>query len=325
MITIIVLIIIYSINSSRFSCDSEEDYSKCQTHDVGIADFSCFKIRNKEVDPEDSELCSAFPEKAEDQKFFWRVHRGMLKEMYSSSIIYDPKMITTGEKDFFQKGEEVTLKSVSLSSEDLKKIKNHKTCSYQLFGRYYDNIKKYPSGYPSITDKTLCFNAETFSDLDDLVNCGFAKISYTIDGKIYNIDSCLYSIDDNMSDSMKEYYHKYYEGLFDEDEGLIYLLAEFGEETEDSEDYDFDLDIDYKKKQDKKRRLEEGSIKKYEITIEDKYGKITKVSSDSGKTEVIEKGNKPKSSSSRPIYQGNNTTNLKINIILLLFFIFLNL
>ena len=83
----------------------ETDISECQNHDVGITEYSCFKVKNQFEKGEDNEVCTPFPEKEDDQKIFWKLTRGITKEIQSSSMEGAQINVLTGEKDFYKKGE----------------------------------------------------------------------------------------------------------------------------------------------------------------------------------------------------------------------------
>jgi len=320
---IIVLTLIYSIYCNLSSCMEETDMSECQNHDVGITDYSCFKIKNqveKDEDDKDNEVCTPFPEKEDDQKIFWKLTRGITKELQSSGMVGTQINVLTGEKDFYKKGEEITLKTASLSKDDEKIIKNKNSCSYQLFGRYSNNIKKYPSGYPNVNDPNLCYNAGKFSDLNGLTNCGYGNFTYTIDNKEFTINSCFLTMDNNMPENMQKYYKAlYYDTLVGED-GILEAIVEFGNAYSEFSDLtipnlsDLNIDLDFKQKKSKKRKLTDGIIENYKLTVKDKYGKIMSISSDSEDIQVVEKG-----SETEVIDLLDNSNNIKLNIILSLF------
>ena len=113
----------------------------------------------KDGDDKDNEVWTPFPEKEDDQKIFWKLTRGIARELQSSDMVRTQINVLTGEKDFYKKGEEIT---ASLSKDDEKIIKNKNSCSYQLFGRYFNNIKKYPSGYPNINVQIYVITLRNF-------------------------------------------------------------------------------------------------------------------------------------------------------------------
>ena len=74
------------------------------------------------------------------------------------------------------------------------------------------------------------------------------------------------------------------------------------------------IDLDFKQKKSKKRKLTDGIIENYKLTVKDKYGKIMSISPDSEDIQVVEKG-----SETEEIDLLDNSNNIKLNIILSLF------
>ena len=55
-------------------------------------------------------------------------------------------------------------------------------------------------------DKNICFNADQFSDLKGLVNCGYATIKVKYSNKLYAFNNCFTILDDNI-DFFRPYAH----------------------------------------------------------------------------------------------------------------------
>ena len=162
---IIALFCICYVCCNITSCVKEKDTSKCETHEIEISDYSCFKSKSV-YNLEDPYYCIPYPEKAEEQKLMWRLTNGLSKESLSSTNINNLDItLTIPEKSFYKKGEVVTLKNITPTVEENKIINNNNTCTYQFFGRYSNNLKKYPDGFPNITDPNICFNVDSFNDL----------------------------------------------------------------------------------------------------------------------------------------------------------------
>lgn len=177
---LIVLLCIYYVCCNMTSCMSEKDTSKCGTHKIEISDYSCFKLKNVYGTP--------YPDKAEEQKSFWKLTNGILKE-YSTNACYN---FSIPEKSFYKKGEVVTLKNATCTEEDKKILNNKNTCFYQLLGKYSDNITLLREGYKNVTDPNICFNIDIFNDLKGILNCGLANISYIINNKTKKINTCFF-------------------------------------------------------------------------------------------------------------------------------------
>ena len=307
---IILCILFYSIYCSYSSCLGETTgFSQCKNHDIEFNGFSCYKcdypiIDDEEDEVEDNMYCIPFPDKSETQKKYKKFILGYYKEL-GSSIEEMKKEITAisiFKKEKYSKDETITFEIEKLSNEDKKILKGNKTCSYLLKGRYLDNIKKYPSGYPNIVDKNICHNAEQFSDLKGLVNCGYAQIKYYIWDKPYNYSTCYYIPDNNFPEELKVLWRLLYfqvEELFD--------ILEWGDD-----EYEKNIGNKGNKifKKSNKRNLQENSGEEYEIIVEDKFGKIIKYSSNSTEMIVLEKGDENATSFSK-----TNSIYLKINML----------
>ena len=315
---IIFSILFYSIYCSYETCIEETtSSSQCKNHDIEFNGFSCYKLKVDIIDADDGDdglYCYPFPDKSETQKKYRKFIFGYSKELASSreEIKKDFMAIQGAEifkEETYSKDDTITFKLEKFSNEDKKIINGNKTCSYLMSGRYVDNIKKYPSGYPNIKDKNICQNAEQFSDLKGLANCGLATINYTtLDFEIKNFSTC-YFIPDNKFPKELEFLWRY---LYFPEDNLWEIL--------DWEDDEYEKNIGNKgnkifKKSKNKRKLD--SILSYEIIVEDKFGKKVKYSSNSTEIEVIEKGDENATSFSKriSIYQ---KMNLLFGLLLLL-------
>ena len=186
---IILSIFIYSTYCSYTSCVSgTNDKSQCKNHEIEFNGFSCYKSDFSYFGEATEGLhCVPFPNDSKVQQKYRSFVLGYTKELASAREEYGNGVT---EIPIFKKGtysidETIPIETEKISNEDIKKIKGKNTCSYQIEGRYLDNLKKYPSGYPNIEDKNICFNVDQFSDFKGLVNCGFAKVNYRIEDKVY--------------------------------------------------------------------------------------------------------------------------------------------
>ena len=171
-------------NGLRFgACAEEKDYTKCSNHALdGIDGFSC-RLFTLSYLEEDNEMCSIYPDSAEDQKIYWRLINGEYKESISAQKLYmreylDEIKIPEPTKKYFAKDETVHLKGRSFTNDEKKEILNANSCAYLYAGRFLEN----PEAEINITDKNTCFNAHQFSELKDLINCGYSTITYNISG-----------------------------------------------------------------------------------------------------------------------------------------------
>jgi hypothetical protein len=311
-----------------WTCFSQNDTSKCENQETGISGYPCFKFKYP-YNIEDPYYCNVFPEKAEEQKIYWRANTGLVKEAFSSSNSFNSASnFAIGEKDFYKKGEVVTLKNVTFSDEDKNIFRNKNTCSYQLLGRYYDNIKQYPDGYPNITDPNQCFNVDYFKELKGILNCGFAKVSYTIDNKTHIINSCLFSVGNKPSKEFQKFFKAIYFDKSDSGISIFSILIESIDMMSIINRNRKDFQFNKNQTLTRNRQLREREIQNYEVIIEDKNGKITKITKDSDEIQVINPGNQVDDDDydeDFDIFGNNNSSILRLNIFILLLVIILNL
>ena len=325
---IIVLFCICYVCCNITSCLLENDTSKCENHKIEISGYSCFKFK-KALDIEDPYYCNLFPEKAEEQKLMWRFSNGLIKESLSSSPSnsYIGMTLTKPEKSSYKKGEVVTLKNVTLTEEEKKIINNRNTCTYQFIGRYAENIRQYPGGYPNVTDPNLCFNVDSFNDLKGILNCGLANITYTINNITKKISTCFYSVGNKASKELQQFYTEMYFGelYVDGFSGFNSILLAL--ETLSLVKY-YGKNSKLKQNQLIKRKLADNKIQNYEIIVEDKNGKVTKYNKGSESIEVIKAG-KPSNDDDNEDEDfdifGDNSSFLRFNIFISLLLIILNL
>jgi len=299
---IIISLTLFSIICcNAYSCDRETNQDKCYDYIIDDYEgFSCYKFN---YENENEKGCCSFPDDPNSQKVFFNLLNGMQKEFYSGTPDYfdeEDKNIDfyVGNKDSYNKGEEIVLKGIPFPDEEKKNLKARKTCTYLYYWRYYDRLEetfsqgKQYEGYPNIEDKNLCFNAEQISELKDLIDCGYADIKYISNGKEYNIKTCFYIPNEKMPEKLAEYFKT---NVIDFSfQTIIYDLII------DSEDYYRNITSNFEDS----RKL---STNSYELIVEDKYGRKIKYTNDKSKGEEIE----------------NSSKLLNLNIIFLLFFILL--
>lgn len=327
---LIVLISICCTYCNIWSCRSGNDTSNCESKELGISGYSCSKFKSP-YNYENPYYCSAYPEKAEEQKIYWKLNRGLAKEAYSSSKSFNNfnGKYSIGEKDYYKKGEVVTLKNATFSEEDKKIFEKKNTCSYKLTGRYFDNLELYREGYPNITDPNICFNVDNFNELNGILNCGFANISYTIDNKTHSFTSCLLSIGNKASkDTGKFYKAIYFDELGDSEISIFHMLVKGIELISLTNRFRKNYNLKNNQIIKSKRQLDELEIQNYEIIIEDKNGKITKYSKDFDDVQEINSGNQVDDDDNDDDIvdiRGSNSKILRLNIFISLILIILNL
>ena len=152
-----------------------------------------------------------------------------------------------------------------------KLITSKNTCLYLLWGRYHNyilelvysqNIENY-GAYQSIKDKNVCFNAQQFPELKDLIDCGYAEIKYIKGTQEKTINTCYPIPNDKMPQKLMKYFKN---SLIDQLEE-VYLPLIFGIYEEDD---------------DERWRL--AMTGTFQITVENKIGK--KVQYISGQPEI---------------------------------------
>ena len=282
---IILSILIYSTYCSYTSCVAgTNDKSEWKNHKIEFNGFSCYKSDYSYFGEGAEGLhCTPFPNDSKVQKKYRSFILGYYKEIASAREEYGNGVT---EIPIFKKGtysidDNIPFETEKISKDDIKKIKGKNTCSYQIEGRYVDNIKNFPSGYPNIEDKNICFNVDQFSDLKGLVNCGYAKVINRIGDKVYNYSTCYHTPDNKCPQEIQDIWTLTYfqtEKFFD----II--------EWEDEDEKKMGNKAKEKVKTSNKRKLQENYVNEYEIIVEDKFGKIVKYSSNSTKIEVLEKG-----------------------------------
>ena len=287
------------------SCDDEEDATKCSTHTIEYNGFSCRKFSYVNSDETG---CTPFPDNAGSQKGFLNIMNGMTKELFSGipTSLLEVNGINelpqfSSNKESYSKGEEINLTLNELTRSDINLIYSKSTCSYYFYGKVWDylmdfqkNISNY-KGYPNITDKNLCFNVKQFSDLKDLVDCGYAEIKYKSGNKEYEVKTCFYIPNNKMPEELGKYLKAKFIDTLMEDDGAISQTFQLIEQ--------YDEMAKTLKEANANRRA--ATIKpSYEIVVENKDGKKVKWTDTSSDVEVIDKG--------------NDSNMFKLNIILLL-------
>ena len=170
------------------------------------------------------------------------------------------------------------------------------------------------NGYVDVENKNSCFNVQQFSDLKDILQCGYAEIKYiNRNNKEYNIKTCFYIPNNKMPEEFGAYFKKeYVDTLFEDEESLFpqifYSIENHNEMIPEEGGY---------------RRL---SSIGFEVEVENRNGKKVKYTDGSNDIEVIEKGSEetkdlPKDSDSEQTKEpekNNNSKMFKFNILLLL-------
>ena len=221
-------------------------------------------------------------------------YAGVTNVMGSIEGMPDEYILDT-EKEYYEANETITAKYTAPSNDDIKIANTKNTCFYKFMSHYFSALE----GKNASVDRNECFNTNQFPDLVNLTNCGYAQLTLnTKEGKPLNLNTCYFIPDNHMPDSTKNYF-KY---LFMD--YLFYQAITFDPEAGPSAGNTTTAPPELK----------------YELTVEDKYGKKYKYNETSYSPEVIEEGMQ-----GDKIYGTNDNANhLKttfINYILLLFMI----
>ena len=315
---IIALSIISSIFYSSESCYYDTESSECSRDEADYENFSCYKMsydNNDDDDDDDDEICNEFPDNIDSQKAAFKLFKSMEKELSSGLYIdgYPEKeeaqfLEYYPEKESYQKGEEIIIKTRRMSDDDINTFKSKSTCAYQLYGRFlesYHNIGNGEdfNGYVDVENKNSCFNVQQFSDLKDILQCGYAEIKYiNRNNKEYNIKTCFYVPTNKMPKDLYSLLIGTYLS-----EIIVDVIPSMFDMIEDNERNTME---------DFERRLDE-TTSSIEIVAEDKNGKKVKYTSSSSDIEVIEKGKEDEEGKKGRRRSASNIYNIsKLNIIL---------
>ena len=181
------------------------------------------------------------------------------------------------DKENYNKNEVVSLTSATLSEKDKAILIKKNLCSYLYYGKFskeYNELK----GYPNIRDKNVCFNTDQFSELENLIDCGYAEINFKIESKEYNIKTCFFIPGDDLPNEIYILVKRIYidplliNDMLHSIGNLIYYV-----------EYLSDLNS--------KENLRQLSTFNYEIVVENKNGKKVKYSDKSPNIEIISSSN----------------------------------
>ena len=317
---IFIALIIFSFSKCSFdSCLSENDQTKCDNHQINeYQGFSCYKF-SYEGD-QTSGKCTLFPDDANNQKCYMQISTGISKELDSSVPMYSKSNQSSFgpffilKKESYSKGEEVIFAKETLSEEDKKRILGEKTCAYLYYGKFFDKLSQITNdfsnynGYEDIQDKNICFSAEQFPELKDLIDCGYAEIKYVADNKEHNIKTCFYIPGKEMPEDLESFFKSYFiDMLFESQFSPIFEQIEY---------------YDSMKNQAKSNSRRLSSVN-YEVIVENKNGKKVKYTDSSNKIEVITKGSEDGKDSDDSKTK-NNSNIFKLNILLFFSLVLLN-
>lgn len=326
---IILLTLIYTIFCSYDSCLSCNDESQCHNIKIEFNGFSCFKYESEFRSNE----CAPCPDNKNEQEAFFNMDLNYLKEIYSSGLYtvdFDKFRIYFPEKKNYDKSETITTKEYSLSPLDKEIMSSKNTCLYQMYGRYVENYNKnHATSYPNVKDKNLCFNSIKFDEALNLIDCGYAEITYHLNGKTYSITTCSPFPNRKMPENVQNIFNKYF--IKNQMANMKQIIngqnnkerIEKGEILSQSKG----IMSSVKKASDNidiTSEIQTADAGTYEIVIENQYGKKYKYTNDvEAKPIVISEGNKEEEEKNNDNIQRINASNSNYSKINMLFSIFL--
>ena len=211
----ILSIMFCSILCSLQSCLEEKVQSQCNSHTMESKYnyLSCFK---GEIEGGDS-ACGPFFSDKNAQKQFFSYEKGYRKEsssIYPFSSIQKDESLRVPEKDSYDKDEIIKYKEISfldsLTDEDKKIMNNNNTCLYQSHARFVDPDNYIGEIKINISNKDICYNADRFEDLKDILDCGYATAKIKYNNSIFVINNCFPNIDSNINKDFKAFFEDIY-------------------------------------------------------------------------------------------------------------------
>ena len=200
----ILSIMFCSILCSLQSCLEENVQSQCNSHTMESKYnyLSCFKVESEG----DESVCRPFFSDKNAQKQYFSFEKGVQKEsfsIYPFSSIKKDESLTVPEKDSYDKAEIIKYKEISfldsLTDEDKKIMNNNNTCLYQSHARFVDPDNYIGEIKINISNKDICYNADRFEDLKDILDCGYATAKIKYNNSIFVINNCFLNIDSNIN------------------------------------------------------------------------------------------------------------------------------
>ena len=330
---IILLTLIYAVFSTFDSCYECYDHSECANIKIEFDGFSCYKYKS------DYRLnkCVPFPDDKTSQEAYYNMDMTYLKEVISSGLYtyaLDDITIYGPEKKIYDKGETIVTKILPLTPVDKDIFSSKNSCFYQLYGRFVDNFyKNGVTSYPNVNNKNLCFNSDKFEEALNLLDCGYAEITFPLNGKDFKMTTCYLFPNNKMPEKVQNIFNKHFiesqiltikqiangqvnkQGLekwklLASKNSLINLVEKTSEKLSKNE----------------LRKLQSTDVGIYELVIENKYGKKYKyTNSVQDKPIVISEGNKEEEEKADEIQRikANKSNYFKLNKLFSLFLILL--
>ena len=249
------------------------------------------------------------------QKEYYNFYLGISKEELSINSNKNDIMMPT--KEIYKKEETITFKRIQdiLTDEDILTINESNTC-YSHFYKGYSSLW-FNGSFPNIENPNICYNSKKFPEHNNLLDCGFAKISFSYGKKKYNIKTCYFIPNDELSENMQDFYRR---SLI---EAILGKDGSFGKTLKNKNNEENMI-----------RKLVENNEISFEMTIQNENGKVLKYDSKSYNITVVENPknsseNKDKDkstdddSSEFDRFKANNSNHLKLNRLTAIFIILL--
>ena len=250
------------------SCYNENNILNCNLHKIELPNFSCWKFKDNS---NNQEHCIIYPNDESTQKEYYKLYLGTAKEDFITKS-KNENDIMIPEKETYKKDETVIFKRLKdiLTNEDKSIINRSNTCYSQFYKGYSNFLKN--GVFSKIENKNLCYNADIFPENNGILNCGFANISLFYGEKKYNIQTCYFMPDNEISKIMSDFIRR---SLIEEMWGKE---GTFGKILKQKNKHLF-LDNNI-------RSLQENELS-FEIIIENKKGKIIKYDSNSYNITIV--------------------------------------
>ena len=293
---IMLIVFIYSMHiilgAEVYCSDIADDsigFTNCSSYPSSYSGFSCYQLSVKN-DYAEEQTCVDYPDNADVQRKYVKLTRGYTLESSSAflqnsnyhdkdDIDFVSNIIMSPEKETYNKGETISLKTYTLTDSDKKVIQNKKNCFYHFYGKLeeyvYKNQKAYDFSSLNVNDKNICFYAEKFNDNSNLVDCGYAHVNIALKNKVLNLTTCYFTPENSLSNELLFLYSTLYGNLIDV---YMEILQELNEEGILNE------------KKTNLRKLQENDDIQYEIIVENKKGKKVKYTQEKGSVQILEKG-----------------------------------
>ena len=309
--------------SGRFigsSCLNEENHINCHLHKIEISNFSCWKYKDT---INNEERCIIYPDDESTQKEYYNFYLGISKEQ----LLINQDEILIPEKEYYKVDETITFKRINdiITSDDLLKFNKDRTC-YSLFYKGYSSFLL-NKAFANINNPLECYNALKFSEHNNIMDCGFAKISMYYDKKKYEFQTCYFMPNDKMSKIMLDFYRR---TIIEEMWGKEGIWGKYIKDKNENNNENNNGEMIDKNNFLGERKLQENDDISFEMTIQNNNGKVIKFDSNSYNITVVKTSNIPfedtdkatsEDNSDIVIFRPNNSNRPKFNWLLIFYIV----